>query len=83
MNTATIFYVEHVPGDLGFFDKVWFMTRPQADAAVQNMIDKQGYWLTDEPEGRYHEVMRPVSVIVPLTPEGVLDFAKDHACLEA
>lgn len=83
MKTATIFYVEHVPGDLGFFDKVWFATRAQAVAAVQNMIDKQGYWLTDEPEGRYHEVMHPVSVTVPLTLEGVLGFAQHHACLDA
>lgn len=80
MSTVTLYNFEFVANNMGIWDREWFATREEAEAARQAKIEKLGS--TNDPDnlsGEYGEVSLVCFTTVELTAEGVLDFAANFA----
>jgi hypothetical protein len=79
---VTLYRVQLVPGELGYWDSIWFATRGAARAERKRYIEEEGY----NPKldgGEYHAIMGVERIHVELSQAGVLEFAGHYACLEA
>lgn len=75
---ATLWYVEFVENGLGIWDRAWFATKEEAEAGRQVLLASHG-GQRQELTGAYGDVDVVQSVEVELTPEGVLEFAREFA----
>ncbi len=81
MTTCTIHYVEYVENSAGYWDRSWFPDAASAQADYQRRVDAGA--VPGREDGEYGSILEPGSVEVELTPEGLLAFAGQFACLDA
>jgi hypothetical protein len=71
-----LFYVEFLPSCLGAWDREWYATRKEADAAFTR---KRAEGFSTRVEGTQGALEHVTRIEVELTPQGVLDFARHYA----
>lgn len=81
MSTVTIWRIQLVRNNLGVWDSEWFATPAEARKRFKELI-REGYD-PDSDDGTYGSLLEPEEVTVPLTKEGLLDFANRFAVDEA
>ena len=77
MAKVTLHYVEFCMNNIGVWDRSWRATKKEIKAEFKRLKDEG--CSTDTDNGEWGSLNEPDTVDVKLTPEGVLEFARNFA----
>lgn len=80
--TVTLYYFEYVDNNSGIWNRSWYPTEVGANNGRRLMIDALGADEDDalgQGDGQYGQVGEVHTESVPLTAEGILNFANNYA----
>lgn len=82
MAKTTIWYVEYVPNEAGYWDKQWFATEREAQEFYDGLV--AGDYDPDSAKcGEYGDIETPSPVTIEFAKEALVKFCNIYACQEA
>ena len=83
MAKTTIWYVEYVPNNAGYWDKQWFATEKEAQAFYDRLVASGEYDPDSDKCGEFGDIEEPTPVTIELAKEALVKFCNTYACQEA